>query len=598
MKPRTAIPVADPDAQDLLRNLQFTPETGEVHFLGHRMLLLHASSLDELRHGLIDRLGSDVTQELFMRMGYQQGFADALKIKELHGSEPLSRQLALGPRVRELEGFVKNLPIEHMELDSTNGAFRGDFFWEHSWEATAHLNHFGLSGSPTCWIMTGYANGYCTAITGVPIHWHEEECCAMGHARCRVIARPLAEWKNLGETEIAYLRTSQLTAGTEAGSAAPIQRKATSKGEPSAANAPPQQAMNLPGFEDMVGTSTGFLAAAALTSRVAPTNATVLLNGETGTGKEGFARAVHRLSERRDATLVTVNCAAIPSELVEAELFGVERGAYTGATTSREGRFERAHLGTLFLDEVASLPLAAQGKLLRALQQQEIERVGGTQVFKVDVRLIAAANRDLYQEVLAGRFREDLYYRLNVVPVQIPPLRERRSDILLLASVFMQRFQHQLNKHVHGLSPRASDLLLKYDWPGNVRELENTMERGIVLANPGGVVDIQHLLLPQEVDSPQDSQLQHRDARSSASPSAAARESSEPSPATLIDALLADTPRFEDIERLVLCRTLALCKGNISATARALGLGRAQVEFRLKRHGLHASKSSGEGGAA
>ena len=162
----------------------------------------------------------------------------------------------------------------------------------------------------------------------------------------------------------------------------------------------------------------------------------------------------------------------------------------------------------------------------------------------------------------------------------------------------MQRFQHQLNKHVHGLSPRASDLLLKYDWPGNVRELENTMERGIVLANPGGVVDIQHLLLPQEVDSPQDSQLQHRDARSSASPSAAARESSEPSPATLIDALLADTPRFEDIERLVLCRTLALCKGNISATARALGLGRAQVEFRLKRHGLHASKSSGEGGAA
>ncbi|WP_024539198.1 sigma-54-dependent Fis family transcriptional regulator [Comamonas badia] len=582
MKPRTAIPVADPDAQALLRKLQFTPETGEVHFLGHRMLLLHASSLDELRHELIDRLGSDITQELFMRMGYQQGFADALKIKELHGAEPLSRQLALGPRVREIEGFVKNQPIEHMELDPTNGAFRGDFFWEHSWEASAHLNHFGPSGAPSCWIMTGYASGYCTAITGVPIHWHEKECRAMGHARCRVIARPLTEWKDLAETEIAYLRTSQLTAGAAAGAVAPLRRKTPPLGKPPVASVQPPQAMNLPGFEDMVGTSPGFLAAAALTGRVAPTHATVLLNGETGTGKEGFARAVHRLSERRDAALVTVNCAAIPSELVEAELFGVERGAYTGATASREGRFERAHRGTLFLDEIASLPLAAQGKLLRALQQQEIERVGGTQLIKVDVRLIAAANRDLYQEVLAGRFREDLYYRLNVVPVQIPPLRERRSDILLLASVFMQRFQHQFNKHVHGLSPRASNLLLKYDWPGNVRELENTMERGIVLANPGGVVDTQHLLLPQEIGS-------SIGARSGAP----AQETPEASPDTLVDALLSSTPRFEDIEHLVLCRTLALCKGNISATARALGLRRAQVEFRLKRHGLHTGKPSG-----
>lgn len=566
LTPITSFPENDQHPhRSLQQHLTFTPERGEVRFLDQRILLMHTEPFGELRHELIERLGVETTQELLARMGYQQGFADGLKVKALYGSESLSRQLALGPRVRELEGFVKNLPIEHMELDPANGAFRGDFYWEHSWEATAHLKQFGTTGLPTCWIMTGYASGYCTAITGVPVHWHEEECRAMGHKRCRVIARPLAEWKNLRESEIAYMRTAQLSTVA----------KSTPGEHGHHPNIHPTQAMAIPGFEDMVGTSPGFLAAAALVRRVAPTNATVLLNGETGCGKEGFARAVHRLSARRNAALVTVNCAAIPSELVEAELFGVERGAYTGATASRQGRFERAHGGTLFLDEVASLPLSAQGKLLRALQQKELERVGGTQLITVDVRLVAAANRDLYQEVLAGRFREDLYYRLNVVPIRIPPLRERRSDILLLASVFMQRYQHQFHKQVHGLSPRASDMLLHYDWPGNVRELENTIERGIVLADPGGVVDVAHLLLPTASD---DSQPTH-------TPTSTPAPVRQGAPA-LVDTLLSLTPHFSDIERLVLQRALHRCQGNVSATARALGLRRAQAEFRLKKHNL------------
>jgi two-component system response regulator HydG len=215
---------------------------------------------------------------------------------------------------------------------------------------------------------------------------------------------------------------------------------------------------------------------------VAPTEATALILGESGTGKELVAQAIHANSPRRAGPLITVNCAALPETLLESELFGHERGAFTGATERRLGRFELAHGGTIFLDEIGDLPPTAQTKLLRVLQSQEFERVGGTNTLKIDVRVIAATNKDLEAAVRAGQFREDLWYRLYVFPLTLPPLRERRDDIPLLTEHFLRRYAERHRRRLRGLTPRALDLLMRYEWPGNVRELEHTIERAVILA--------------------------------------------------------------------------------------------------------------------
>ena len=217
--------------------------------------------------------------------------------------------------------------------------------------------------------------------------------------------------------------------------------------------------------------------------KVAATNSTVLITGESGTGKELVVRALHQQSPRAEMPFVPINCGAIPKELLESELFGHEKGAFTHAIRSRAGRFELAHGGTVFLDEIGELDQVLQVKILRVIQEREIERVGSTKTQKVDVRIVAATNRDLEHEVEQGRFREDLYYRLNVVPIQIPPLRERREDILLLADYFLSKFCREKEHNGLDLGPETRDLLTRYSWPGNVRELENFMERMSILCD-------------------------------------------------------------------------------------------------------------------
>jgi formate hydrogenlyase transcriptional activator len=237
-------------------------------------------------------------------------------------------------------------------------------------------------------------------------------------------------------------------------------------------------------FEEIVGDSAVLKRALAQVELVAPAGTTVLLLGETGTGKELFARAIHNLSPRQERTFVKVNCAAIPSGLLESELFGHERGAFTGAVNQKIGRFELADKGTLFLDEVGDIPLELQPKLLRVLQEQEFERLGGNRTQRVDVRLVAATNGDLAKLVAERTFRSDLYYRLNVFPIHIPPLRERREDIPLLVRYFVQKFSRRLNKAVEYIPAEAMDALANYSWPGNIRELENLIERAVLLS-PG-----------------------------------------------------------------------------------------------------------------
>jgi len=252
------------------------------------------------------------------------------------------------------------------------------------------------------------------------------------------------------------------------------------------------------GFEGIVGRSEAIRAVLAQVEQVAPTDATVLVSGETGTGKELVVRALHRRSERRERPLVKLACAAIPEALLESELFGHERGAFTGATASRPGRFELADGGTLLLDDVDTLPPGIQAKLLRAIQEGEVQRLGSPEPRRVDVRIVATTNRDLFAEVAAGRFREDLYYRLDVVPISIPPLRERGDDVPLLVDHFARRYGARLKRPIRGVSEDALAELCAYSWPGNVRELQNAVERAVVL----GHGDVLRLSAPLDRGAP------------------------------------------------------------------------------------------------
>jgi two-component system response regulator HydG len=317
-----------------------------------------------------------------------------------------------------------------------------------------------------------------------------------------------------------------------------------------------QQIENLRGKPQYIGESPAFRRMMTVVDQVADSSATVLLIGESGTGKEGAAGKIHERSARRRGPFVAVNCAALPEQLLESELFGYEKGAFTGAVTRKEGRFELADGGTLFLDEVADLSPVTQPKILRVLQEGEFERLGGTKTIKVDVRVIAATNQDLSQLVREKekRFREDLYYRLNVITIRVPPLRERREDIRLLAQHFVSFYATKNNRKLEGLTEDALKRLEAYAWPGNVRELENVIERGVVLAR-GSVIDVTDL--PEEVSG------------------------ATPIPEGMLTIRIG-TPLAE-VEQRLLDETLRITRGNKTLTARLLGIDPRTVSRKLER---------------
>ncbi len=311
----------------------------------------------------------------------------------------------------------------------------------------------------------------------------------------------------------------------------------------------------------------------AILEKVADTTATVLITGESGTGKELIARALHENSSRKDKPFIRVNCGAIPRDLMEAELFGYERGAFTGAVTSKPGRFELASGGTLFLDEIAEIPIDMQVKLLRAIQEGEIDRVGGIKPIAVDVRLVAATNRDLKDEIAAGRFREDLYYRLNVVPIHLPPLRERRSDIPLLVDHFLAIHAARFKKPASNFSAEARDALVAYAWPGNIRELENVIERSVLLSD-GDVIEPANL--PHE--------LRTAPSETGAAPSAAAADDGDDgAPGGLKEQVREATAK---LEKELIVKALAQTGNNVTQAARLLKISRKSLQIKMKELGL------------
>ena len=406
-------------------------------------------------------------------------------------------------------------------------------------------------------MLCGYASGYVSAFMGQPVIYRETQCAACGHAHCRIEGRPLKDWPDGEHLQEDYAADSLLVRMEDLQAEIESLRTSISPSDD---------------LGELIGRSKSFQQSIELLRKAAATQVTVMLTGETGVGKERFARTLHGLSQRANQPFIAVNCAALPHELIESELFGAEKGAYTGAGAARAGRFERADGGTLFLDELGDLPLAAQAKLLRVLQNGEVERLGSTQVRKVDVRVVAATNVDLAAAVETGRFRRDLMYRLNVYPIAIPPLRERVDDIEVLANHLLKKFMAQHNKRVTGITDRALDAMRGYPWPGNIRELENLIERGLIVTAAGQMVDVEDLFtIPPSYE------------RVSINSSGELQPNASAEFHTLFEDLQKRGLSLDVLEDGLIQEAVSRAGGNLSAAARSLGLTRPQLSYRLQR---------------
>ncbi|AVO49193.1 sigma-54-dependent Fis family transcriptional regulator [Melaminivora suipulveris] len=562
----TSLPALPSDA-DLRRQVQFSSTDGRIWLAGQRMVLMHAGSLGILRRELVQTLGREGARRMLLRVGYASGERDAALAHQLRAGADAFARFAVGPQLHMLEGAVQVTP-ELLEIDAVSGHYHGIFRWNHSWEVETHLRDFGTQHDPVCWTLLGYASGYTSAFMGRQILYKEVACHACGAPHCRIEGRPMGDWPD-GAQLVADYAPGALTPQPAPGAGTPA------PAWPAPAEDQPATAADALG--QLIGRSAAFTSATQLLRKAAGTQVTVLLGGETGVGKERFARALHALSPRAAKPFVAVNCAALPGELIESELFGTEKGAYTGADAARAGRFERAHGGTLFLDELGELSLPAQAKLLRVLQEGEVERLGAKQTRQVDVRLVCATHIDLAEAVRAGRFRQDLYYRLNVYPIRIPPLRERPEDIEPFARHLLERFARVHDKHVPGFTDRALAALRQHGWPGNVREMENLVERGVILADAGQPLDVGQLF-PEQVDGPAGSATHTLQA--------SGRLRAQQPPAfgeALIGQLLSRPLDLQRLETQLIEEAVARSQGNLAAAARLLGLTRPQLSYRLNK---------------
>ncbi|KEA65359.1 Positive regulator of phenol hydroxylase [Marinobacterium lacunae] len=557
-----------PEQEDLLSQIRFDSEHGKIWFNEQRMLMIHSSVMGLLRKELVETLGVERARGFLIRFGYHSGWKDAELVRKVRPNAPPHEAFFVGPQLHNIKGMVRVEPVE-LDFDVDSGKFHGVFDWFDSYEAEVHLHDFGVSDHPICWTLIGYASGYTTYYMGRRIIFKETQCAAAGADHCRIEGRPLEEWDNHAELE-RYLMPDPIAEELFA------LRSELSELRENFVNLDQDDALLI----NSVGRSGAFRNVCNLIRRASTSRVTVLLQGETGVGKEVVARGLHESSERADKPFVAVNCACIPPELIEAELFGVEKGAYTGATQSREGKFERANHGTIFLDEVVELPPRAQAALLRVLQESEFERVGDTRTRRIDVRVVAAANEDLEEAVSKGKFRADLFYRLNVYPVHIPPLRDRTEDIPLLINHFLNKYNNLYHKRTLGVSDRALNSLLNYKWPGNIRELENMIERGVILTDNNHTIDMESFF-PSLSEPSHPLNVINKSGKLACDKGALGTTVAGDS--NLPAQLLQEGFSLEGLEQKLIREAMAQSSGNISAAARRLGMTRPQLAYRIKK---------------
>jgi len=548
-------------AQDLDLNelLHFDPKGGVIRFGGQRVLLFDAVALGILRKELIETLGLVAARGVLTRFGYAHGWRTAETLKNAFPWDSEAEWRRAGGRLHTLHGHVVITDATIRNSESSQPPL-AEAMWQDSYEAEQHLLHNGQAEDVVCWTLSGFASGYLSYCNDRDVICIEDRCRGKGDAVCHLLGRFREDWGAEIATQLPFFQRVCLDAALVriTDELKRVEQRLRTKKKALGRDAAVMVASGI------IAHSETMQHVIELSRRVASVDSTVLITGESGVGKERFARFIHEESERTRGSFVAINCGAVPESLLESELFGHAKGAFTGATQDRPGLFEAAHGGTLFLDEIGEVPPLMQVKLLRVLQEREVRRVGENKNRKVNVRVIAATNRDLVSEVNAARFRQDLYYRLRVVEIRVPPLRERREDILPLARLFLTEANARTGRKATAFTPRAANQLIRYGWPGNVRELENAVERAVVLAK-GIRLDLQDL--PEEVGL--------------ALPSTYAP---------------GDVRPLEEVERNYILAVLRTNNGDKARTAEQLQIGTATLYRKLKQYGQETpSNASGKG---
>ena len=521
---------------------------GTLTFGGREVVLHGLHAFAQFRKDLLDSASLEHARSVLTRFGYFQGQADASVLMNNFKWDEKIEIIKAGCKLHSLEGIARDI-INKLDYEEQSGKFYMELTWVDSKEAQEHLYTVGKSSHPVCWILAGYFSGFISLCTNHDVYFVEQSCKAQGENVCHAIGKDIASWGDEIKPYLNYFKSHDIKLKIG---------KLTEQLK--------QKALLLKKYEkeiDALGTtakpsfieihSKAYKHVLITANKVAPYDSTVLITGETGAGKEVMAKYIHKLSPRSKRPFVAVNCGALPESLLESELFGHKAGAFTGATRDRTGLFEAADGGTIFLDEIGDITPAMQLKILRVLQEHEVLRVGESVPRKVDIRIIAATNKDLHELISKDKFREDLYYRLSVMELNVPPLRERKEDILTLTRFFIDRISKKLKIRNLHIDASCIDYLQDYNWPGNVRELENAIERAAILSTDGSIQP-QHL------------------------PAAIVRTTNK-----TFKSVLDGNPTLDKMERAYMEHILQLTGGNKTKAARILGIDVSTLWRKLKK---------------
>lgn len=534
--------------------LELDPEGGVARFAGQRVLLLDAVAMGLLRKYLVENFGSSAARSVLTQFGFAHGWRMAEAMQASFQWDSVDDWRAAGMYIPMQQGLFC------VDVNSADPLAKSGSILLASYEAEQHLLHFGRADSPMCWTISGLISGYISRVTNQEVYVLEDRCMGKGDAVCHLMGRTREQWGDERAEELRFFEARRLSECLDVSLSRVTE---TLKRAERKLRAHKRTLVHVLPTTDvplgMVAQSPAMRQLIDLSRRVAKVDSTVLIAGESGAGKERIARLVHEESTRVQGPFIGINCGAITESLLESELFGHARGAFTGASHDRAGVFEAANGGTLLLDEIGELSSGMQVRLLRVLQEREVRRVGENNARSIDVRVIAATNRDLASGVSSGAFRQDLYYRLKVIELRVPALRERRADIVPLARILLASAAQRMRRKLTTLAPDAADQLLRYEWPGNVRELENAMERAVALAR-GERIELEDL--PEEVRG---ARLRRGIASGSVQP-------------------------LESVEKEYILAALALNEGNQTRTAEQLHIGSATLYRKLKRYGLIESK--------